>query len=244
MPPADLPESFELDTTLHLGQADWSVIDAQPRTRADYSRSKALMLRLRKVEMIDPKKILFSLPTICDEIPQAGDKALLGDEFRLAEDDWRQVEFVSTDLASEIEDEIVQIRLIHTNASAGVGWRELHVRRKPVRPLTFELRLHDLEERLGIKGQVLAIGYRGANTQIVDGFSIMLEEQTIYGLAPDGNIQVLAIAPSPAGLSVGALQRLKGLAHDFKLELVDWCACARLSSNDPQFDAMFVKDKT
>lgn len=38
-PPADLPKSFELDTTVHLGGIDWSVVHAEPRTRADYTSS-------------------------------------------------------------------------------------------------------------------------------------------------------------------------------------------------------------
>ena len=39
IPPDDLPESFELDTTLHIGDDDWSVVDAQPSTRAEYAKS-------------------------------------------------------------------------------------------------------------------------------------------------------------------------------------------------------------
>jgi hypothetical protein len=48
MPPTDLPESFEIKTTLHLGEADWSVVHAEPRTRKEYTKSGSLTLRLRK----------------------------------------------------------------------------------------------------------------------------------------------------------------------------------------------------
>ena len=68
-PPADLPESFEIETTLHLDDADWSVVHAQPRTRPEYTKSGSLTLRLRRVEKVDPSKILFSLPSICDRTP-------------------------------------------------------------------------------------------------------------------------------------------------------------------------------
>ena len=60
MPPGDLPESFELETTLHLGGADWFVVHAQPRTREEYTKSSSLTLRLRKVEKIATQAISFS----------------------------------------------------------------------------------------------------------------------------------------------------------------------------------------
>jgi hypothetical protein len=113
MPPSDLPESFEIDTTLHLGKDDWSVVAAQPTNRTEYAKSKSLTLRLRRIELIDPSKILFSLPSICDMIPGLSDQALSGDEFVLAEDDWRQFELVSNDLGSVVDAEIEKIRVIH-----------------------------------------------------------------------------------------------------------------------------------
>ena len=55
-----MPESFEIETTLHLGEADWSVVHAEPRTREQYAKSGSLTLRLRKVEKIAPEAISFS----------------------------------------------------------------------------------------------------------------------------------------------------------------------------------------
>lgn len=52
VPPNDLPESFEIETTLHLGEADWSVVHAEPRTRKASTKSGSLTLRLRKIEKI------------------------------------------------------------------------------------------------------------------------------------------------------------------------------------------------
>ena len=80
MPPADLPETFALETTLHIGDVDWSVVDAVPRTRPEFSKSRKLTLRLRRVEKIDPSKILFSLPSICDRIPSVGGGPLAADD--------------------------------------------------------------------------------------------------------------------------------------------------------------------
>ncbi|NND99034.1 MAG: hypothetical protein HKN47_17090, partial [Pirellulaceae bacterium] len=33
MPPAKLPESFVAETTLHIGDADWSVVHAEPQSK-------------------------------------------------------------------------------------------------------------------------------------------------------------------------------------------------------------------
>ena len=48
MPPDNLPESFEIDTTLHLGDDDWSVVHAEPHKKAEFTKSGKLTLRLRK----------------------------------------------------------------------------------------------------------------------------------------------------------------------------------------------------
>ncbi len=60
MPPGDLPDSFKINTTLHLGDDDWSVICAEPETKAEFTKSGKLTLRLRKVELMAAEAISFS----------------------------------------------------------------------------------------------------------------------------------------------------------------------------------------
>lgn len=60
MPPDDLPDSFKINTTLHLGDDDWSVMHAEPETKAEFTKSGKLTLRLRKVRMMAPEAISFS----------------------------------------------------------------------------------------------------------------------------------------------------------------------------------------
>jgi hypothetical protein len=60
MPPDDLPDSFKVNTSLHLGNDDWSVIQAEPETKAEFTKSGKLTLRLRKVQMMAPEAISFS----------------------------------------------------------------------------------------------------------------------------------------------------------------------------------------
>src|SRR5690242_17556226 len=90
LPAEQLPESFAASTTLHLGDADWHVERAEPMTRDEYVKAGHLVLRLREVVQVDPKQILFSLPTIEDALPPLHDGP--GEEAAaLREDDWRQV---------------------------------------------------------------------------------------------------------------------------------------------------------
>lgn len=89
MPPADLPESFEIETTLHLGEADWSIVHAEPWTREEYTKSNSLTLRLRKVEKIATEAISFSQLDITDRFD---------DNQRFGKDEW----VPTTPLNSEI----------------------------------------------------------------------------------------------------------------------------------------------
>ncbi len=237
MPPADLPESFELDTTLHLGNDNWSVVDARPKTRAEYAKTKTLTLRLRRIEMVNPGTILYSLPSICDAIPGIGDQPLCGNEFILAEDDWRQFELVSNDLAHAVDDEIEKIRAIHEHAAAKVGWREIHVRTKPDMPLACEITLSDLAAALNVSEPSVGVTYQGAPSRISDGYAFRLNGFTVYGVAPDHKIRVIAFdqySESPPGSDL--VTRLQLLARRLDMDLVYWCRCVRV---DPE-DALFV----
>lgn len=79
MPPDDLPESFETDTTLHLGDDNWSVIAAEPQTRTEFTKSGKLTLRLRKLEMMAPEEISYSQLDITERFD---------DNQSLGADDW------------------------------------------------------------------------------------------------------------------------------------------------------------
>lgn len=239
MPPSDLPESFELETTLNLGNEDWTVVDAQPLSRVEYARSKLLTLRLRRVEMVDPSTLLFSLPSICDAIPGVSDLPISGDEFALAEDDWRQFELVSKDFLQDVDEEILQIRNIHENASAQVGWREIHVRSKLEFPIACPLGLADLTSALNISSPPTGVTYHGAASQITDGFAFQLDGLTIYGVAPNCNVQAIAFDQySDVLASAQSIELIKSFSKNLNFDLVYWCRCVRVSPEDPLFDKL------
>jgi hypothetical protein len=47
VPANNLPDSFEKDTTINLSGADWHVLNARPKTRAQYTKSQQLILWIR-----------------------------------------------------------------------------------------------------------------------------------------------------------------------------------------------------
>ena len=79
MPTAELPESFEIETTLHLGEVDWSVVHAEPRTREEYTKSGSLILRQGKVEKIAAEALTCSQVDITERFD---------DNRRLGKDEW------------------------------------------------------------------------------------------------------------------------------------------------------------
>jgi hypothetical protein len=62
---------------MHLGKnGDWEVVEARPMTAAEFRKTGKLVLIVRKVkatQFVDPAKILFSLPTISNELPGMGE---------------------------------------------------------------------------------------------------------------------------------------------------------------------------
>src|SRR5262245_44707119 len=91
------------------------------------------------VEWVDPKKILFSLPTIydvqpvLDEVPGGVQPA-----FKIHEDDWRQVEFVARRHRAALEQELADLRAFKQAHSKGVGWDSISVRKERPDGLTPE----------------------------------------------------------------------------------------------------------
>ena len=79
MQPENLPESFKIDTALHLNDADWSVIHAEPQSRKEYTKSGTLTLRLRKVEKMAVDSIYYSQLDITERFD---------DNLNLGADDW------------------------------------------------------------------------------------------------------------------------------------------------------------
>ncbi len=241
IPANNLPDVFERDTTINLSGVDWNVLNSRPKTRAQYTKSQQLILWIRQVE--DTNDVLYNLPSICKKFPDLNDRSLSGNELVLAEDDWRQFEFVSHPLADKVDKEIAKIQQIHNNSKDGNGWRELHMRSKPEIPISSNIALTYLASMLQVSGKSAGITYDGSQSPIKDGYSFTLNDDfSVYGIAPKGKIQVIAIGQDcnipPSEDSIDLLQQL---ARKFNLDLVHWCRCIRVSPDDPLFRSLLVK---
>jgi hypothetical protein len=137
VPVEDLPASFATRTTVSLGGADWTVERAEPADSARFQTSGKLSLWLRRVQWMDPAKILVSLPTLADELPPTGASGLRPSDpvLELHEDDWRQIEFVARHHAPAIERACAAVRRIHAEERQGGGFRRLHIRKEIPQPI-------------------------------------------------------------------------------------------------------------
>jgi hypothetical protein len=242
MPVEDLPVSFESNTTIHIGDTEWSVVEAQPRTRAECAESRSLVLRLYRIEKINPANILYSLPTIINEIAPIGSQPLEDNELVLAEDDWRQFEFVSGDLAAVVDEELAKVREIHENASASVGWRKIHVRMHPEQPIVCHLSLDSLTTLLGTTTAPAGVTYFGAEKRIANGYSLSIPDDiSMYGVAPNDQVHVIGIGRySDSAPTDDSVERLRIVAREHNLELVNWCQCVRVRPDDELFAALIT----
>jgi hypothetical protein len=210
---AQLPETFAVATRLQLGDSEWQVESAEPPTRAEAAATARLRLVLRQIHRVDPRSILYSLPTLENEAPPTGGPVASA-AFHMHEDDWRQIELVAARFEPEIGAELAAIRSILDGHRKGPGFTELHVRQRIPAPLAGVTLT-----ALGLPGErPVAIGpVSGPDAAVIGGFAHATTTGTIYGRRDGGVIVALGLEPGTDPAPLAAIAR----AHD--LVLVDWC---------------------
>jgi hypothetical protein len=239
MSPEDLPDSFFPSTTLQLGEANWSVVSAEPMTRTEYERSRRLVVRLLPIEGMDAGELLFSLPTICDPLPVSDGSDADGTEVVLRDDDWRQLELVSTSLRSEVEQDIRAVRLIYEQERSGPGFRKAHVRGLVPNPIAAgAVQFEDIQALAGNRTS-RPLRFDGAGRRVSNAFTFSFDEgYVLYGIASGASVEILGLHPAiPPGLG-----GLRQLAQRCRLLLVDWCRCGLGDPNDESFDRLSSTD--
>lgn len=207
-----LPETFDLATTMHIGADDWQVEKADPIDLVGYVATGRLTLVLRKVETIDPNELLYSLPTLEDALPPMREPDSRP-AYAIHEDDWRQREFVSRQFAGEIELEFSEIRSVRRE-QVGLGFTRVHVRssvREPLRAVG--LSLDDISTALG---GIESIGLAVGDGHVIDGFAFPLPGGAAYGRMACGSVEILGLHEDaePGGL--------REVANERALIFVDW----------------------
>jgi hypothetical protein len=213
--PADaLPEPFDSGTELTVGDRQWSVVRAEPATRAEYGRTGALRLMLARRETVDPQQIRYSMASICGDLPPV-EPAPEDDRQTLVlhEDLWRDIELVSSRQQQAIDANLAAIARIERDAA---GYDDIHVRVEPDTPLDgVEIGIGELPGSPLSGGVVLSSA--GGMTRVVDGFAFALASGThLYGWAPDGQIGILALDEPTDATAIDELM------NRHQLVLVNW----------------------
>ncbi len=234
-----LPASFEMSTTLHIGNQDWHVEKAEPATAEEIGQTGTLTLTLSQVTSMDPKKILYTLPTLEAAVPHPdGHRSASGPQvFELHEDDWRQIEFVSAKYQTEIEAEVADIGAIYREHSVDngsfLGFRKIHLRLRIPSPLDPPIALQQVWAALGISGgDVAAVAFERMPGIVPESVAIRVGELTMYGASEANRLQCLCISRHAASVQETTLSSVQRIMSVHSLYLVDWCRMVVIASDD------------
>jgi hypothetical protein len=241
VPVEDLPASFEAHTTIHLGTDDWEVLEARPMTAAEFRQSGKLVLKIRRLNLTKFSaldKVLYSLPTIADELPlvQKGSTKLGRDVLELHEDDWRQVEWVASSLTESIEAELAAIRSIYDREHVGIGFKKVHVRSRIPAPLrSADIPFDDLVSASGTRATILeGVSWRDVAGLTADSFALrLISSIEIYGQVQNGIVEVAAFQNRRINnMAMDDLRSITAFAREHELVLIDWCRATLVEAED------------
>lgn len=226
VPLDQLPDTFALETELDLAGSHYVVVRAEPQTKVEFAKTKRLTVGLRRPEMLDPKSILFSLPSICGAaLPKASVAAIPGDVVVLHEDDWRQCEFVASSQSDDISLELSGIRKIHSDEAAAVGWRKIHVRERIARPLPVGTTWSTVAGFLGDFGPIDGIAFGQRENTVANVVGARLPDGVVlWSVEEAGQISMLCVE-NLDGASVSTVTALKRVAGGLSCALIHWCRC-------------------
>jgi hypothetical protein len=233
MPEERLPQSFALATTFHIADEDWNVIKAEPMTAEEFLQAGKLVIILQKVVKIPTNNILFTVPTLCNEIAtvRAGSTKQGKNVLELHEDDWRQIEFLSTSYLSVISAELTQVMHIYRDASVNTGrfvaFKHVHLRQQFNAPLQEEILLDQLEHFFpSVSYRYEGVSYQQSEGLIEGGFAFKIATTLCYGQQVEGVMKVLGlkVGEEVPEANKGLADALREFMATYHLCLVDWFA--------------------
>ena len=221
VPIDQLPDSFEIETKLDIGEQQWMVAQAIPTNKTEFVKSGKVQVFLNKIEMINPKNLLFSLPTINDSLFQSENVNSTENIFQIHEDDWRQVEFISTNHQSKITDELNSIKEIYRNHKKGDGFDKVHIRNLIEQPLISEnIKLQELIENFRIAKKFDGFGLLNTKSRARNGFAFQTDSENIFfgQVSEDEKVLFLCLANNEV-----STETLRKLIDIHNVVFVDWC---------------------
>lgn len=215
-----LPQTFAVATTMRILENEWTVEEAIPASSVDFIKTKNLVLKLSKIEYMNPQDILFTLPTISNELPTTTDRSLYSDfENSISEDDWRQNEFLNYSSFPLVDIEVSKIQDVWKNNRKEVdanfdAFSKCHVRDTIGEPKLL-LDLNSIMEVL----QTDLIGSLQINNQFVmNGFSLQTASTTYYGTIENNKVTQFCIS----SFSDDSIDEINKIINTFHLIFVNW----------------------
>lgn len=188
---------------------------------------------------LDPKSILFSVPTICDVLPDTERAEIEADRdpFYLHEDDWRQVEFVAGGDIIQVKKEMAALEAFKQANWTGAGWKSVYIRKERpggLAPIGLSFAVIDAIPHDSLRD--LMIGTPTQATRVKYGFATRIgESDVIYGRYFQHNLMDLGLMRLPPEDDRVALNNLFSLCRKYDLLVVDWCGgriISELSSSE------------
>src|SRR5262249_55731002 len=165
---------------------------------------------------------LFTLPTLCDAAPAVMAAPVPAGARLLHEDDWRQIEFVSSKNYDHIQKQLEKLAAFKREHQRGIGWTSVYVRKEHATPLA----------AVGLQFAsmpVLPASAVALSGHLVrDGFALSSGgEWFIYGQRTgEGGILHLSVSQAHSACPKEIAQVLVQIAQTGQLLLVDWYAGA------------------
>jgi hypothetical protein len=242
MPPDRLPETFQLNTVMHIGENDWQVIKAEPITAQEFKATGKLRLSLSKVAYMNPKDILYSLPSISDWIPPSVSSSMTNtNRFELHEDDWQQIELISASQKTLILSELDGIRSIFQNHRVGQGFNKMHIRQSIKKAILSPLSLKAVHASFPNKEIFETVHYLRSQERISDAFAFKVSPFVVYGYVQSDVVIVLGLhfISHPKGISGDTLGKLAEMMKVNNLVLVDWVHIQLISPTKEELQTYF-----
>jgi len=223
-----LPDTFEIETTLHIKGEEWQVSNAKPATKEEFRKTGWLQIYLYKpvIRQTPVKNVLFSLPTISNDIGGLEKSSSLENVFVVHEDDWRQQELVSRDFIDDISKEIDAIRQIYETQRVDIAFKTLHVRSSIPSPLrNVRLTLTDLKARLGSAHDYRGVAFNHVAAVVKNGFAFRSDEGSTFWGQKDENDELAVVCvrlPAPDSHNLRMASAMDSLLSDRNLYFVDW----------------------
>jgi hypothetical protein len=217
-----LPETFSVQTTMHIQDEDWTIEEAIPENSTEFIKTKSLVLKMRKVEKMNPNDIWFSLPTISNEFPELIETTNQTDfDINIHEDDYRQREFLNVSSLPVVEQEFVEIKDIWENQSKKSDDYTLFKTcfvRKSIGSPNLTISFQKLQNLLHNKsfGQVII-----NNNVLKNGFSIQTENTIFFGSLIADTVKELCISE----WNENSVSEILEINKAFNLLFVNWYNC-------------------